>query len=659
LRFVALATLVALALPESAFAVPTIGSVDVLPSPLVVGQEFTIRATASPDVTQGIAKVELRPWAERILRVDLTLQGGAWTGTGVIPADLVPPVGATATVKVTLIDAARARAQRNLSVGVVTGSTACPGTAVFDSVAQVLTVTGSGGDDVCVVSRDLAGNLRVDGGALPISGGVATVANTVRVVLSGLGGDDVLQMDDAAGALPPAELDGGLGADVLIGGAAAETFLGGDGDDLASMGGGDDTFVWNPGDDNDTLEGQTGSDILLFNGSNVAEIIDVVANGGRVLFTRNVANVVMDLDDVEVVDFAALGGSDAVAVGDLSGTDVTDVDVDLEATGGGGDGQADTVTVGATNGADVFGVTGDAAGVSVFGLAAAVNVFGAEAANDSLVLNALGGDDVVDATSLTAGVLELTINGGLGDDVLIGSPGADLLNGGDGDDLALMGAGDDTFVWNPGDDNDTLEGQTGSDTLLFNGSNVAEFIDVVANGGRVLFTRNVASVVMDLNDVETIDFRALGGADTIAVGDLAGTDVVRVAVGLEASGGGGDGQIDTVVVDGTTGDDVFLIVGGASGTSVLGLAAQVDGTGAEAGLDRLIVNALAGDDVVDASALAATGMQLTADGGSDNDVLIGGDGNDVLLGGAGDDVLLGGPGIDVLDGGSGDNIVIQ
>ena len=48
-------------------------------------------------------------------------------------------------------------------------------------------------------------------------------------------------------------------------------------------------------------------------------------------------------------------------------------------------------------------------------------------------------------------------------------------------------------------------------------------------------------------------------------------------------------------------------------------------------------------------------MQLTANGGDDNDVLIGSIGNDVLTGGAGDDVLVGGGGSDVLDGGSGDN----
>ena len=99
--------------------------------------------------------------------------------------------------------------------------------------------------------------------------------------------------------------------------------------------------------------------------------------------------------------------------------------------------------------------------------------------------------------------MQLTINGGLGDDIIIGSEGDDLINGGDGNDTALMGAGDDIFVWNPGDDNDTLEGQDGTDTMLFNGANVAENIDISANGGRVLFFRDIANVTMDLNDVET------------------------------------------------------------------------------------------------------------------------------------------------------------
>jgi Ca2+-binding RTX toxin-like protein len=360
---------------------------------------------------------------------------------------------------------------------------------------------------------------------------------------------------------------------------------------------------------------------------------------------------------VESIEFRALGGADNIVVGDLSGTDVTDIDMDLRGPNGGGDGQADTITVNATQGADVFGVTGDAGGITVFGLAAGVDIFHQEVANDRLVLNGLGGDDVIDATSLEADGIQLTMNGGLGADLFLGSEGDDLINGGDGDDIALMGAGDDAFVWNPGDDDDTLEGQAGFDTLDFNGANVAENITISANGGRATFFRDIANVTMDLNDVEEISFDALGGAGNITVNDLSGTDVTKVSINLGAAGGGGDGQADTIFINATNADDV-VIVAGDNGVSVFGLAAQVDIFNFEAANDRIVINGLAGDDVIEASGLAVGAIQLTADSGDGNDVLIGGAGNDSLLGGAGDDVLIGGPGIDILDGGLGDNILI-
>jgi Ca2+-binding RTX toxin-like protein len=319
------------------------------------------------------------------------------------------------------------------------------------------------------------------------------------------------------------------------------------------------------------------------------------------------------------------------------------------------------VSVNGTIGADVFGAAGDAGGINVFGLHTAVNIFFQEQANDRLTLNGLGGDDVINAVSLEADGIQLTMNGGLGADVFLGSEGDDLINGGDGNDTALMGAGDDTFVWNPGDDNDTLEGQDGFDEMIFNGANIAEQVNLFANGGRVIFFRDVASVTMDLNDTEGITFNALGGADKVVVGDLSGTDVVELNLNLAATidGTAGDNATDTVIVQGTNGDDVILVAGDASGTSVFGLAAQVNITGAEAANDRLVVNAQDGDDVVEASGLFVDAIQLTADGGYGNDVLIGGDGNDVLSGGAGDDVLIGGNGIVVLDGGDGDDIEIQ
>ena len=87
--------------------------------------------------------------------------------------------------------------------------------------------------------------------------------------------------------------------------------------------------MWNPGDGSDTVEGQDGLDTMLFNGANVSENIDIAANGQRVLFTRNVANITMDLNGVEQIQFNALGGADNIVVHDLSGTSVTEVDIDL------------------------------------------------------------------------------------------------------------------------------------------------------------------------------------------------------------------------------------------------------------------------------------------------------------------------------------------
>jgi Ca2+-binding RTX toxin-like protein len=281
-----------------------------------------------------------------------------------------------------------------------------------------------------------------------------------------------------------------------------------------------------------------------------------------------------------------------------------------------------------------------------------VNIFFPEAANDRLTLNGQGGDDVINASALEAGAVQLTVNGGLGDDIIIGSEGGDLINGGDGDDTALMGGGDDTFVWNPGDDNDTLEGQDGTDTMLFNGAAASENIDIAANNGRVLFTRDIANVVMDLNDVERIDFNALGGADRIVVNDLSGTDVTEVNANLAVAGGGGDAQPDTVVVQGTNGEDVTLVLGAGSAATVLGLAAAVNISGAEVANDRLTINALGGDDVIEASGLSAGVIQLTIDAGTGDDIIVGSQNADVLDGGAGNDVLAGGAGNDLIDGGA-------
>jgi len=245
---------------------------------------------------------------------------------------------------------------------------------------------------------------------------------TDGLTVNGLGGNDVISAAALAAQAIALTLDGGAGNDTLAGGKGIETMLGGDGNDsidgnagndLALLGAGDDTFVWDPGDGSDTVEGQDGEDTLRFNGAVLAEQVTLSANGNRLRFFRDVANITMDTRGVERVDFNALGGADVVTVNDLSGTDVNEFNVDLASTLGGttGDGAADRVIVNGTNGDDTIDVNGDAGGVQVSGLVPAVRVLHSEPANDRLEINTLAGADTVNSAGLAAGVIQLFVDG--------------------------------------------------------------------------------------------------------------------------------------------------------------------------------------------------------------------------------------------------------
>jgi Ca2+-binding RTX toxin-like protein len=541
---------------------------------------------------------------------------------------------------------------------------------------DTVVVNGGNADEIFTVTAN-GSRVRVDRtNPAPFSLDIGTTEN---LVINGNGGNDTISAGNGLAGLIGLTFDGGAGNDILTGGDGNDLLIGGDGNDIinggrgndtALMGAGDDTFVWNPGDGSDVVEGQDGNDTLQFNGANISENINLLANGSRVRFTRDIGNVTMDVNGTEQVNFTALGGNDTVTVNNLAATDVKGVNIDLASPAGSGtgDGAVDNVIVAGTNNADNIGITGSNGNITVSGLPATVTIQGVES-TDQLTVQALGGNDTVSAAALQTAVA-LTIDGGNGNDnivgsqfadMLLGGAGNDVINGGRGNDVALMGAGDDTFVWNPGDGSDIVEGQDGVDTLQFNGANVSENMDLSANGSRLRFTRDVGNVVMDVNGTERVNINALGGADNITVNDLTGTDVTEVNIDLAATPGSGtsDGQVDTVTVNGTADNDVVTVGGVPGSASVAGLAAQVNITGADPAQDQLVINTLAGDDVVEASGLAAGVIQLTANGGDGDDVLIGSAGNDTLIGGAGDDVLEGGPGLDVLNGAPGNDVLIQ
>ena len=78
---------------------------------------------------------------------------------------------------------------------------------------------------------------------------------------------------------------------------------------------------------------------------------------------------------------------------------------------------------------------------------------------------------------------------------------------------------------------------------------------------------------MDLNDVEQINFTALGGADTITVNDLTGTDVTQVNLDLAARPAAAPATARPTPSSSTAPAATTTITGRGAGTSVVGASA--------------------------------------------------------------------------------------
>jgi hypothetical protein len=161
----------------------------------------------------------------------------------------------------------------------------------------------------------------------------------------------------------------------------------------------------------------------------------------------------------------------------------------------------------------------------------------------------------------------------------------------------VLGNGQDSFRWYPGDGSDVVEGENGTDTLNFNGAGVDKIMSLSPNGERSLLLRNVANIRMDMNGVERLDLTALGGADTVTVNDMSGTDFRRADVDLSAPTGAADGAADIVTVNGTEQADNIHVKGAGARVAVDRLRTDTVVAGGEP-IDRLQVNALGGDHKV-------------------------------------------------------------
>jgi hypothetical protein len=303
------------------------------------------------------------------------------------------------------------------------------------------------------------------------------------------------------------------------------------------------------------------------------------------------------LDGVEIVRATAR----EISIGDLSATDVFQVDADADRTTTYGSEGDDQISLGS------FGLLGPT-------FVRLVN----PSLDRYLTIDGRGGDDIISAS---VDVVDLTLVGGSGDNVLIGGPGNDHLIGGDGfddvsggkgSDVALLGGDFDRFTWKPGDGSDVVDGGASRDSLSFTGTNAPETFSLDADGRGLRFTDG--DVALALARVEEIDPVLGGGADTFAIGDLGRTDAQLVDISLASLPITplGDFGADRVTVQGTDTADSLKLAGKivTAGTATLtGLPWTVNVSHAE-GFDTLAVAGGAGTDTLDTSAFNAATIGL-------------------------------------------------
>ena len=476
----------------------------------------------------------------------------------------------------------------------------------------------------------------------------------------------------------PVTLSGGAGADTLTGSALGDVIKGGAGNDGMLGGAGADAFTWVPGEGSDTIQGGAGNDVLGFVGAPGAEAFAVSADGAGFDFTRDVGGIVMDREGVETLELSAGGGNDSVTLNDLTGVlDLVSVllvmgDVDDTVNASAQANPAVRLEVFASGGSDsliggpgVDALHGEEGNDAISGLGGIDLVDGGDG-DDSL--NGGPGNETQQGG---AGNDTFVWNPGDGSDALVGGPGTDLMffNGAAGNEVftaSAQGAGFrftrdlggivmtateveairlNAFGGNDSATVDDLTGVASLDTITFflgDGDDTAAAsaqanasIDFFVSGGAgndSLTGSPNADVIGGGEGNDTIV--GLAGVDLMDGGG--GDDTITGGPGNEPNQTGGDGDdtflwnpgdasdglvgeagIDTMVFNGSAGNEVFVATAQGTGfrfTRDLG-SIVMDATG----VDSIVLHALAGDDRVTTVPLAGTsqnlvgGTQTTAD----------------------------------------------
>ena len=268
------------------------------------------------------------------------------------------------------------------------------GMSVFGTGPLPVSINGGPGDDFVGALGDF----------------FSTGAGDAPTTLIGEDGNDSLDSSTPG----PATIDGGPGDDVADGGGtgiARETVSLGDGNDVFRI-----TLDRDSGEVSDTLDAGTGQDALEISGTFASESMGLSAGAGHLIVDHAFRNRV-DADNVEDVSYFGFGGldvsgsGDAVAVNDLSTTDVVRFTPNFGATGRGStapNNSSDTLTVRGTNRRDRIVVKGFGSNVTVAGLTPLVTPEFL-APDDFLNIDTLKGRDIVDSSALAPGTVQLIV----------------------------------------------------------------------------------------------------------------------------------------------------------------------------------------------------------------------------------------------------------
>jgi Ca2+-binding RTX toxin-like protein len=460
-----------------------------------------------------------------------------------------------------------------------------------------------------------------------------------------------------------AVINGTPSGEPLNGTAGNDTITGAGGADTIAMLGGNDLALWKLGDGGDVVEGGAGIDTARFSSDGGYFAVSGGSGSAFVADGVGAAATIVDLNDVERLEFFLSAFYNQITVGDLSGTDVTKVTIDFA-------GANDAATAYASSANNTLSVTAAGTTINVSGLPTLFAVTHAEG-SDAVVVHGANGHDKLSGATLGAGRVHLGLYGDNGNDSLTGSVNDDGLDGGNGNDTVIggrgndqvfLGAGNDLTFWNVGDGSDTVDGGTGFDQLRVTGAAVDEVIGIFADTGGVTVQRSVGFdiSVLDVTNVESLEIRALSGADSVRLDQFAGTGLTTVVVDLAAVAGGAtaDAKVDTVSIGAHATDDAYTV-------AMIGTKIAIGGLGSDVTIDHadktdiLSITGGLGSDLIDASALPSGKITLDLLGNSANDTIIGSAGNDRVLEAGGNDQMFLGAGNDVVDyrSGAGDDLL--